>query len=803
VEPRLSEFSFGAWVQRRRKLLDLTQKELAARVGLSPVTLTKIERDERRPSRQVATLLADALLLPSAEHARFVRAARGEMGVFSLPEPSALPVESGKTVAVNAPVSQDAAASTTESQIAVPDRTHQKRSLPELLTPLVGRRPELDQIRFILKNPACRLLTLTGPGGVGKTRLALEAAHSLAETYPAGVVYVPLAPVTAAAYIPSAIGDVLDVKFSAGEPAGRELIAHLWGEQLLIVLDNLEHLVDSGAPEWLAELVASAPGVQLLATSRERLNLRGEWVFEVQGLPVPENIPVVDDELPSALALFIQSALRVAPGYQPSAEDWPWILHICQLVDGLPLGIELAATWVRMLTPQEICTEIKNSLDFLSTSVRDLPERHRSLRAVFDHSWQLMSAEEQMVLRRLSVFRGGFDRELAKTVAGASLAVLSSLLDKSMLRRGLPGRYDLHELIRQYASARLGVLGETAQIRRQHLMAYLTLGKQLNETLYASDPSRWREQMELEQHNFRGAFEWALHIGEIQAGLDLAMELWRYWMLRGMASEGRRWLEQLLARCTTAISPRVGRAHWRYAALARLQGDYPVAYTHLAIAQDAARQSGDTHALAAVLNELCLIAIDEERFDDAISLGLESLELMQTILDQHGEALLSFNLGRVELYEGRLETAQAYFEKSLVLAERISDFRVDAYASLGMGLVALNQHNFEQARQSLAKSLQISQRLGDQVMLVLNLESLGMLALRTGDLEKAVILYAAAGAVRRELNFQVPQANRHEYEQALEALREGLSPTRFESLWASAASLETKAILAVALEKAA
>jgi len=355
-----SEYSFGNWVRRQRKALDLTQPELAARVGCSVSAIFKIESDERRPSRQIAELLAKHLEMPVEQLDLFIKVARQEKTVDHLP-----PLSTPQPVPGSNPV---------------------KANLPIPLTSLIGREHEVRMVIQQIQDPSCRLLTLTGPGGVGKTRLALEVAHRLHD--------------------------------------GLELLDEL-----------LEH----------------APQVKLLTTSREQLNLRAEWAFEVQGLPVPSHIEMENLESNSAAALFVQRAKQTKMDFIPTRDDYSSIKRICQLVEGLPLALELAATWVRMLSAKEIAHEIERNIDFLTTIGRDVPQRHRSIRAVFEYSWNLLTEEERRILRQLAVFRGGFTREAAEGVASAVLSQLSALVDKSLLRHtnAPTGRYDFHELIRQ------------------------------------------------------------------------------------------------------------------------------------------------------------------------------------------------------------------------------------------------------------------------------------------------------------------------------------------------------------------
>jgi predicted ATPase/transcriptional regulator with XRE-family HTH domain len=796
-DDNLTQYSFGAWVQRRRKALDLTQKDLAGRVGLSPVTLTKIERDERRPSRQAAELLAAALLIPADYQEKFVWAARGERSVRYLPDPMSFPVFPERGVDGNRE-----SGTLPQAAAAVPGVDPAPgakiEAIPVPLTALVGRFNEIEQISLLLGEPDCRLLTLTGPGGVGKSRLALEAAHLLQERYPDGVAFVSLAPVTDAAYIPAAIAEVLGVGFAGNESAGRQIIAHLWGKHMLLVLDNFEHLLKDASTDWLLSILNSSPGIQLLVTSRERINLRGEWVFEIQGLPVPEKPPQTADEQFSSLALFLQSAGRVMPGYVPDSNDLPALVRICQLVDGLPLGIELAAAWVRVLSVAEIAAEIERSLDFLETTTRDLPDRHRSLRAVFDHSWQLLETQDQVVLRRLSVFRGGFDRQMASEIAGTDLAQLSALIDKSLVLRAPGGRYDLHELIRQYVAGRLQEAGEIADLRDKHSTYFGELARSMNTNLASADPVSWRERMDTELNNFRVALEWSLEGGSPLAGLELALELYRIWHLRGLLAEGRRWLEKLLDLDYPYPSVKVGHAHWRIASLARTQGDYSSARRELALAEGVARQLQQSWLLAGVLNEQCLIAMDLQDFEQATLLGEESLGYMRSAGDTNGEALLRYNLGRIHLYLGELQLAQDNFISSRELAERLQDHRIISYAYMGIGLVAINEGRLDQARACLGRSLAESQAIGDQGMLIWNLESLGHLDLQAADYERAVQLYACADQLRQELSFPLPQANRPNYDEALAALQAALSPERYAELWQQSQRLPVVDILQLA-----
>ncbi|HSO28104.1 MAG TPA: helix-turn-helix domain-containing protein, partial [Anaerolineales bacterium] len=512
------DLSFGAWLKRRRKSFDFTQSQLAELVGCSPSAIYKIEAEERRPSRQVAELLAERLEIPADERAAFVRWARGERIPASLP-----------ALALKGPALPALAAPPTDAPVF-------HSNLPVPMAPMIGRERELAGIEQLLADSNCRLLTLTGPGGIGKTRLALEIAHRRQADFPQGVFFVSLASVADVDFMIPAIANVLGLVFYGPEPPLQQLIRALRSRHALLVLDNLEHLLDGA--QLISEILRGTQQVTCLVTSQKRLELHGEWVFEVQGLPLPDERQLSANQSSSAVRLFLENAQRVQPGFMPTDADYAAISRICRLLEGMPLGILLAASWVRALSCREVVMELEQDLDFLRTSAANIPERQRSLRAVFDHSWELLTGEERQALTNLAVFRGGFRREAAWEIADASIFTISTLVDKSLVRRTADGCYDLHELTRQFAYKRLETRTDRDDLLARHSAYYLNWIASQEKELKSADQKAVIDQFSLAFDNVRQAWKWAVQNRQYDA-LDRALRalMW-FFELKGWFQDG-------------------------------------------------------------------------------------------------------------------------------------------------------------------------------------------------------------------------------------------------------------------------
>jgi predicted ATPase/transcriptional regulator with XRE-family HTH domain len=755
--------SFGDWLEQRRKALGLTRQQLAQRVGCSVSALRKIEAGERRPSHQIAELLATGLELADEGRPLFVKVARGEQAVERLQSPgrAAGPPMAGRTAAPSAPL----------------------LNLPVNATPLIGRQVELAELGRLLADPGCRLISLVGPGGIGKTRLAIRAARRFGGNFPDGAAFVGLAPLSSASFIVPALADALGLSFSGSAEPQTQLLAHLRNRRLLLVLDNAEHLLADGAAELIAELLFGAPASTLLVTSREALCMQAEWVFVVSGLPVPDLATGPQAAEGSAVELFLQRAQRAHVAFVPAAEDLQAIARICQVVEGMPLAIELAAGWVRTLSCAEILLEFERTPDGLSLSTRDMPVRHRSLRAVFEHSWKLLSPAEQSVLMKLSVFRGGFTREAAEHVAGATLAVLSSLVAKSFARRGASGRYDLHELIRQYARDRLHASGAEEAARQAHVDWYVALAGTAEAHWYDRTASAWLNRIEQEHHNVREVLRWALEpaAGEaaarrIATGLELMRALSDYFFVRGHHFEALASFEQLLARPEAS-----GALPLRVAALTQsgyfyyLQGRLAEARKALHEAFEHNQTVGDRVQLARGLEHLALVASVEGDFAAARDALQQSLGLWRELKAGFQQAGVLGHLGDIALAQHDHDLAERLYRQAIDPGPDLPKDVRHPYPPRRLAYLLLERGDCDQAIDLVHQSLRLNQAIHDSRAIAACLVALASVARARTQLTHAARLCGASQAILTSIGASLLPADQLEYERNIEALRSALS----------------------------
>ncbi len=625
-----------------------------------------------------------------------------------------------------------------------PLRTQSSRShnLPVQPTTLIGRKEELTTLFTLLQRADVRLVTLCGPGGIGKTRLALQAAEEQLETFTDGVYFVPLAPVSSADFLISTIADVLQLSlYDTGSPK-MQLLDYLRKKRLLLVLDNFEHLLDGG--ELVADIIQQAASVVILVTSQERLNVEGEWVMELSGLLFPPGNQHADGQTYSAMQLFLQSAGRAQIGFTISSEDLPAVVRICQLVEGMPLAIELAAAWVRVISCVEIVQEIERGLAFLPPLSWGATQRHRSMRAVFDHSWSLLSSEEQRVFRQLSVFRGGFRRDAAEQVIGTTLMHLAALVDKSLMRRGATGRYDMHELIRQYAAMKLQETPEEqVVVLDRHCDYYSQFLQQRRMHLRGKLQRVALDELRPEIENIRQAWRWAVSQQKIPQLKQSLRSLLDFYNIQGWFQEGaeafRLVIEELEDEGEGTEEPAMQQDIVRGQALAGLgwfylaSGRYEQGSDVLQTSLNLLRRYGALGELINPLTSLGMAAHIMGDYTRSRQFLQESLTIQQASGDRWGEGWTLGNLGVVAHALGEYQEADRLIREALKLFKTVGDQRLTEICGSFLARVACAQGNYAEAQDLSRQSLRLSREIDHLWGIGLALGALGTAIYYMGD----------------------------------------------------------------------
>lgn len=619
---------------------------------------------------------------------------------------------------------------------AQPAKDH---DLPLRASSFIGREPELLTLAQLLSRRDTRLVTLCGPGGVGKTRLAVQIAYSEHRNglWPDGVSFVALEQLSDPAHIPAAIAEALDIELAGQDQPLTELTQVIGKREMLLILDNFEQLTAGNTA--VSRLLLSCPGLVLLITSRERLNLDGEHLFTLDGLPVPAATEPEDAAQHDAVQLFLQRARQVQPGFTLDTETLPHVLDICNHSAGLPLGIELAAAWVRALPVQEIAAELQRSLDLLSVGARDLPERQQSMRSTLEHSWKLLSPPEQEVLGRLAVFAGGFTRQAAAAVTGATLPLLSGLADKSLLQLTPSGRFEQHPLVHQFTREKLtqDATG-LAAARAGHAQYYLQLATEARAQLRGPQQAQWLERLDVEHDNLRAALATALEQNDTSLALALASETSRYWHFRGHLSEGREWLRQVLALPEAdAALPLLAEALGAAGRLAFAQSDLVASRGFLDARLNVQRSLADPDGLAAALHNLGNTLVLQGDFTAAEAHFEESLTIRRRMGDQRGTASTLHSLGNMARLQGVHAVALERYLQCLEIVTALDDQHGVAQALNGVGCAKLGQGDLVAATGFLERSLRVHRELGNLIGMAVALTNLGETARRAGDLERA------------------------------------------------------------------
>jgi predicted ATPase/DNA-binding SARP family transcriptional activator/DNA-binding CsgD family transcriptional regulator len=720
-------------------------------------------------------------------------------------------------------------------------------NLPLARDSFVGREHDVVEIKRLLSMTG--LLTLTGTGGSGKTRLAMEVARDLAFAYPDGAWLVELAPLSEGALIPQAIASTLGIREESDRPLTATLADVLRTKRALLLLDNCEHLIESAA-HLVDTLLTSCPSLRVLATSREPLGVAGEMNWQVPPLPVPRTDRLPAEELTryESVRLFLDRTRMRLPTFEITSANTSAVAEVCRKLDGIPLAIELATARMTALAIEQVAEMLEDSLKLLTGGARTASPRQQTMRATLQWSHDLLPEEEKMLFRRLSVFAGGWTLEAAESVGAEDgiersdiSGLLGKLVDKSLVvaePEGTP-RYRMLEPIRQYAREKLEESGEVSVVRYRHAHFFVLLAEEAEPELTGARHRIWLDRVEAELDNLRYALGWSFEDGEPEVGLRLAGALFWFCRLRGHYSEGREWLEQALARNADAPAPLRAKALTAAGVLVFLQCEYGLATTRLEEGLSLWRELGDERGIASTLQDLGSVAREQARYARAKALHEESLSVWRGLEDEGGIASSLHRLGIVawlsEDYEraralftevqglsrklgnekgspgalmylgavaqslGELALSEALLKESLSLDREAGIKEGIAWSLNQLGIVAYRRGDLEDARELLRESLKVHHDLGDRWRAASVLEGLAEVACTQGDFERAVCLFGAAEALRETIGTPVPPCERSDRDSNMAVARAGLDAAAWEAAWEKGQAMSLGEVVRYAL----
>jgi predicted ATPase len=705
------------------------------------------------------------------------------------------------------------------TQLVVPEPLTTPQNLPTSSFSFIGREHEVAEAVALLRRDDVRLLTLTGPGGVGKTRLAIAVAAELASSFTDGVFFVDLAAISEPALVADAIAQTLEIREQAGMSLIETVKEYLHKRHLLLVLDNFEHLMPAVALQQ--ELLFTCPHLKLLLTSRERLRLPNERALTVAPLGLPDHNERLDPAravAAPAVALFVQRAQTQAPDFALTDYNVAAVVELCSRLDGLPLAIELAAGRSRVLSPQAMLARLKDRFAWLRNRARsDTDDRHQALQAAMDWSYDLLEEAMQRIFRRLGAFVGGCTLTTAEAVVGeptdAAFFVpdaLETLLDHNLIRReiertGEP-RFVMLETIHHYARIRLQEAGEEQATQWRHAHHFLALAEQAEPHLRGEQQAEWMERLEVDHANLRAALSWLLAQNEVEAGLRMAAALWRFWWTRGYLSQGRNWLEQALRAAERVEHPDLAlraKVLGRAGALARDLGDYAQAHQWYAEALRFAEILDEPSLLANALNDMGSLAIYQEDYVTARRLFEQSLALRRQLNDTRGVAGSLNNLGMVLLHLAEYVQAQTLYLESLALYRRQGDRWGEALALNNVAFAAFELADLPTAQTLFGESLLLFQQLGDEEGVATVLEALAWIKLAGGHTRLAAILAGAADAQRRRLGTSLFGLDLAHHEEMVTTLRTELGVAGLLAAWQEGETLSVIEAAGLALARGA
>ncbi|HEX8746538.1 MAG TPA: tetratricopeptide repeat protein, partial [Pyrinomonadaceae bacterium] len=687
-------------------------------------------------------------------------------------------------------------------------------NLSEELTSLIGREDETAAIEKMLGRDDVRLVTLTGVGGTGKTRLAEHVAREMIQEFEDGVFFIDLAPVSDPMLFASSIAQPLGVQEVGGKPLADTLKDFLRERRMLLVLDNFEQV--TAAATLVKELLSVTHGLKMLVTSRVPLHLLAEHEFNVPPLefPAAQELPATEELLGyAAVALFVERAQAVKPTFALADNNAKAVAEICSRLDGLPLAIKLAAARVKVLQPQAILARLENRLKLLTGGARDLPARQQTMRSAISWSYDLLEEYERKLLNRLSVFAGGSTLKAAEKVCGASgdlqlemLDAIASLVDKSLLvqkeQADGESRYRMLEVVREYAQEQLEGSGEGDEVQRRHAEFFRSLAERAEPELTGPRQAEWYERLEEEHDNLRAALQWSV-TNNVEGALRLAGAIGFFWNTRGHYTEGRRWYEEALRRSGDCSASVRAKALTGVGSLACQQGDYQSAGKFYEEALQLSKETGDTRRGAVASRGLGVISYEQGDLKRARTFFEESLAIRRDLGDKRLISAGISTLGELERIEGNFEAARSLYEEALALGRQTNDKQNVCSNLLNLGAVSYQEGDFEAARSSFVEALRIAHELGKKSYITLSLDGFAALAFERGEMNRAACLAGAAEALREEIGYELETPDRLFRESYLGELRVALAPADFTPAYGHGCAMKMKQAVAFALESLA
>ena len=772
--------SFGTWLRQRRRTLDLTQKTFAQRVGCAEITVRRMEADEYKPSNELALMLFEKLGISESERPQWVRFARG---LAEHPNER------------------------TTSQIR-----EQKTNLPTSLTSFIGREKEKAEIiKLVKKN---RLVSLVGAGGIGKSRLSLQAGFAVLNDFPNGIWLVELAPLSDPALVPQVIATTLGLIEQSSRSPLNILRDFLQSKRTLLIIDNCEHLIQACAQ--LAEtLLHACPDLHILATSREALGVAGENLYLVPTLTTPDPINATLDTLSQyeAVQLFLERAQSAVADFSLTQDNASAVAQVCYHLDGIPLAVELAAARVKLLRVEEIAAHLHDRFRLLTSGARTALPRHQTLQALIDWSYELLSEPERRLLCDLSVFAGGWTLEAAEAVCAREeieqyeiLDLLTQLVNKSLViaerKQGRETRYGLLETIRQYMQRKLHESGGGVQIRSWHARYYMYLAEEAEPKLSSNEQVRWLARLDQELDNLRAAIGYALSNDEMMVALRLEGALWYFLYIRGYHDEGRLYMKETLSR-SDAMKPVASRAKVLNGAgfIAWVQSDYDEARSLLERGLIIGRELDDKSSIAVSLRYLGAVALSTGEFAFARSCLKEVLSMPLQLIGSDGLGWSLNFLGDLEIHRGDYDEAKVLFERSVVLLRQLDAKDLLAYPLRRLGQLALRRNDPVTAKALCRESLELNLRVGDRRAVAACLAGMATISLEERKYERAATLLGVVDAQLDKLTAPLFYTDRVVYEHTLQLLHEALDEKIYSAAYAIGRAMPLEQAIALAADE--